>query len=291
MRKKKSCITTGSNKKCVTAAAVHCQCGWIWAHVVTHSEIQVSLLSQFSIRTLLIENIQWHYKGSSVDVFHFTGERGKKKEWTVTLICNFCCFEITVKKIDSQNKTGVWNICFICLSHAYWDAERYQTELRNMASNDKSCNIKIHRRNEQWRVSPFAWAAGLTSWSAANHHTWLSRCQRSSHCRICQRDALLGGKENKLAGVRLCFSFKREKLQDCLWNVSWKVKKHFLKTMQSRWKYTDCIENIVIGQRVKFNISHDGKNSTGVYMRKKRQLGTASLTPSLKLLLPVKIFL
>lgn len=42
----------------------------------------------------------------------------------------------------------------------------------------------------------FVWAAGRTSWSAGNHHTWLNRCQHSSHCQTSQRDALLR-KKNK----------------------------------------------------------------------------------------------
>lgn len=41
----------------------------------------------------------------------------------------------------------------------------------------------------------FVWAAGRTSWSAGNHHTWLNKCQHSSHCQTSQRDALLRKKK------------------------------------------------------------------------------------------------
>lgn len=135
---------------------------YAWTHVITHSEIQRLLSTQPSIKTLLIENILWHYNVFTDDVFYFTGEQGNKKHsgvanqhrllWNVhiisALICNFCCSEITVKNIDTKNKTDVWHIFFILLSHAYWEAERYAIELQNLTLHDKSWDLQIHPRNE-----------------------------------------------------------------------------------------------------------------------------------------------
>lgn len=57
--------------------------------------------------------------------------------------------------------------------------------------------------NWDWSILDFkclhcVWAAGRTSWSAGNHHTWLSKCQHSSHCQTSQRDALLGEKKTHI---------------------------------------------------------------------------------------------
>lgn len=116
---------------------------------------------------------------------------------------------------------------------------------KRVMEQDELESMDISMKQPVTCVSPFVWAAALTSWSAANPHTWLSRCQRSSHCETRQRDALLGGKENKLAGVKFCFSFRKKNTSELLMKYVKKNKRHLWKTMQNQRKYTDCIENIV----------------------------------------------